>query len=57
MQAQDKVANASVFLSTLEDELNVMGLLIETLLNKTWFIKESSQDGIKLVNDAFSNGK
>ena len=56
MQAQNEVANTSVFLSTLEAQLIEMGLLIETLLNKTAFIKESSQDGITMVNAAFSNG-
>ena len=56
MQAQSEVANTSVFLSTLEAQLIEVGLIIETLLNKTAFIKESSQDGITMVNDAFSNG-
>jgi len=57
MEAQIKVTNTSVLLSGLEARLTEMELLLETLLNKTAFIKESSNDGITMINEAFANGK
>lgn len=56
MEAQSEVANTSVLLSELEAQLSKMEHVVETLLNKTTFIKESSGDGITMINDAFVNG-
>jgi len=57
MEAQIKAANTSVLLSGLEARLSEMEVVLETLLNKTAFIKESSSDGITMINEAFTNGK
>ena len=57
MEAQIKATNTSVLLSALEARLSEMELVLETLLNKTAFIKESSHDGIIMINEAFINGK
>ena len=57
MEAQIKVTNTSVLLSGLEERLTKMEQVLETLLNKTAFIKESSNDGITMMNEAFTNGK
>jgi len=55
MEAQIKAANTSVLLSGLEARLSEMEVVLETLLNKTAFIKESSSDGITMINEAFTN--
>ena len=57
MEAQIKATNTSVLLSGLEASISEMELVLETLLNKTAFIKESSNDGITMINEAFTNGK
>ena len=57
MEAQIKATNTSVLLSGLESRISEMELVLETLLNKTAFIKESSNDGITMINEAFTNGK
>ena len=57
MEAQIKVTNTSVLLSGLEARLSETELVLETLLNKTAFIKESSYDGIIMINKAFTNGE
>ena len=57
MEAQIKATNTSVLLSALEARLSEMELVLETLLNKTAFIKQSSHDGIIMINEAFTNGK
>lgn len=57
MEAQMKVTNTSVLLSDLEARLSETELVLETLLNKTSFIKESSHDGIIMINEAFTNGE
>ena len=57
MEAQIKATNTSVLLSALDARLSEMELVLETLLNKTAFIKESSHDGIIMINEAFTNGK
>ena len=57
MEAQIKATDTSVLLSGLEARLSEMELVLETLLNKTAFVKESSKDGITTINKAFTNGK
>lgn len=57
MEAQIKATNTSLLLSGLESSISEMELVLETLLNKTAFIKESSNDGITMINEAFTNGK
>ena len=57
MEAQIKATSTSVLLSALEARLSEMELVLETLLNKTAFIKQSSHDGIIMINEAFTNGK
>lgn len=57
MEAQIKATNTSALLSGLEARISEMELVLETLLNKTAFIKESSNDGITMINEAFANGK
>ena len=57
MEAQIKATNTTVLLSGLEASISEMELVLETLLNKTAFIKESSNDGITMINEAFTNGK
>ena len=57
MEAQIKATNTSVLLSALEARLSEMELVLETLLNKTAFIKQSSHDGIIMINEAFIHGK
>jgi len=57
MEAQIKATNTSILLSGLEARLTEMELVLETLLNKTALIKESSNDGITMINEAFTNGK
>lgn len=57
MEAQIKATNTSMLLSDLEARLSETELVLETLLNKTAFIKESSHDGIIMINEAFTNGE
>ena len=56
MEAHSEAANTSMLLSELEIQLSEMENVIETLLNRTKFIKQSSNDGIIMINDAFANG-
>lgn len=56
MEAQSEAVNTSILLTGLEAQLSEMQHFMETLLNKTTFIKESSDDGITMINDAFANG-
>lgn len=56
MEAQSEAASTSILLAGLETQLSEMQHVMETLLNKTTFIKESSVDGITMINEAFANG-
>lgn len=55
-EAQNEVTNTNVLLFSLEAQLIETEAILDALLNKTAVIKESSNDGITMINDAFTNG-
>lgn len=57
MDARNEVQNASVMLTGLELHLSNMQQLIDLLLLKTTAIKNNSDNGIMMMNNALVNGK
>ena len=56
-EAESEVTNTSILLAELEAHLSLMERDILALLEKAAFIRNTSSDGITLMNDAFSNGE
>ena len=57
MHALNEVQNASVMLTGLELHLSNMQQLIDLLFLKTTAIKNNSDNGIMMMNNALVNGK
>ena len=57
MNAQGEITNASILLTGLEMHLNQMDYVIDTLIEKTTSIRNTSSKGITMMNDAHVNGK
>lgn len=57
MDARNEVQNASVMLTDLELHLSNMQQMIDLLLLKTTAIKNNSDNGIMMMNNALVNGK
>lgn len=57
MDARNEVQNASVMLTGLELHLSNMQQMIDLLLLKTTAIKNNSDNGIMMMNNALVNGK
>lgn len=57
MDARNEVQNASVMLTGLELHLSNMQQLIDLLFLKTTAIKNNSDNGIMMMNNALVNGK
>lgn len=57
MDARNEVQNASVMLTGLELHLSNMQQVIDLLLLKTTAIKNNSDNGIMMMNNALVNGK
>lgn len=57
MDARNEVQNASVMLNGLELHLSNMQQMIDLLLLKTTAIKNNSDNGIMMMNNALVNGK
>lgn len=56
-EAESEVTNTSILLDELEAHLSLMERDILALLEKAAFIRNTSSDGITLMNEAFSNGE
>lgn len=57
MDARNEVQNVSVMLAGLELHLSNMQQMIDLLLLKTTAIKNNSDNGIMMMNNALVNGK
>lgn len=57
MDARNEAQNASVMLTGLELHLSNMQQMIDLLLLKTTAIKNNSDNGIMMMNNALVNGK
>ena len=57
VKAEGEVKNTSILLAEIESHLSMMERDILALLEKAAFIRDTSSDGITLMNDAFSNGE
>ena len=57
MDARNEVQNVSVMLTGLELHLSNMQQLIDLLFLKTTAIKNNSDNGIMMMNNALVNGK
>ena len=57
VEAEGEVTNTSILLAEIEAHLSLMERDVLALLEKAAFIRNTSSDGITLMNDAFSNGE
>ena len=55
--AQNQVTNTSVLLGSLETHLSQMERVVLELLHKTSIIRNTSKEGITLMNESFVNGE